>query len=155
MDKPALLLASSILFAPLLWGAELDSDEVIDLPGLSFKYSIETSAQESTIWRLWTDVKNWKKFDTLLEYSYLDEGITFGEGAIGYLKAEGAPRTTFEIINVNGTESFTVHLRLPLYQTINQHRYFENNNSGGTTFTHEVSFKGALSPLLPPRKPDP
>ena len=149
MGKSKLLyLTRAILLLPGLLTAQVDTGEVIDLPGRSFKYSTTTSASKSTIWRLWTDVENWKKFDTLLEYSSLNEGIGFAEGAVGYLKAEGAPRTRFEIREVNEAESFLVQLKLPLYQVIDQRRYFEMNNTGGTTFTHEVSFRGGLSPIV-------
>jgi len=50
-----------------------DKAKVQVLKGYRLKYSVETSASQSTIWRLWSDVKHWNKFDTLLEYSYLDE----------------------------------------------------------------------------------
>lgn len=146
------LLSLAIFSAPARLSAQLDTAEVVDLPGFSFKYSTETSASKSTIWRLWTDVDNWKKFDTSLEYSYLvedsDREAGFAEGAVGYLKAEGAPRTRFKIVNVDTPDSFVVRLYLPLYQTIDQQRYFEVNVSGGTTFTHEINFKGALSPIF-------
>ena len=141
-------LTAVALLLPSLLNSQTEIGEVINLPGRAFKYSTTTSASKPTIWRLWTDVENWKKFDTLLEYSSLVESVSFGESAVGFLKAEGAPRTRFEIRNVIEGESFLVHLFLPLYQSIDQQRYFEANNTGGTTFTHEVTFKGGLSPIV-------
>ena len=143
-----LSLTYAVFFAPVLLSAQIDAGEVTDLAGFAFKYSVATSARKSTIWRLWTDVENWKKFDTSLEYSFLADGMSFAEGAVGYLKAEGAPRTKFEILNVNEGESFIVRLRLPLYQTIDQQRYFEVSTAGEITFTHEVNFRGVLSPIV-------
>jgi len=123
-------------------------EDVVELPNYSLKYSVETTAKKSTIWRLWSDVENWKKFDTLLEYSYLVDDAKFETGAIGYLNAKGAPKTKFKLIEVNPGISFTERLSVPLYQTIDLQRYFEINEKGTTTFTHEVNFKGSLKPVM-------
>ncbi|MBL4821371.1 MAG: hypothetical protein JKY98_10350 [Gammaproteobacteria bacterium] len=141
-------LGSIILFAPVLCWSQTVTGEIVELPGYSFKYSLETSARRSTIWQLWSDVENWKKFDTLLEYSYLDDDTSFVTGATGVLNAEGAPEVKFEIMNVIEPESFTVRLHLPLYQTIDQQRYFEVSDSGVATFSHEISFKGGLKSIM-------
>ncbi|MBL4850794.1 MAG: hypothetical protein JKY90_00710 [Gammaproteobacteria bacterium] len=123
-------------------------DNVIELPNYSLKYSVETSAKKSTIWKLWSDVENWKKFDTILEYSYLVDNAEFKTGSIGYLNAKGAPKTKFILTEVNDGISFTESLKIPLYQTIDLQRYFEINNKGTTTFTHEVNFKGSLKSIM-------
>ncbi|NOX27451.1 MAG: hypothetical protein GXP21_04565 [Gammaproteobacteria bacterium] len=124
------------------------TDDVIELANYSLKYSVETSAKKSTIWRLWSDVENWQKFDTILEYSYLVDNAEFKTGSIGYLNAKGAPKTKFILTEVNDEISFTESLKIPLYQTIDLQRYFEVNNKGKTTFTHEVNFKGSLKSIL-------
>jgi len=129
----------------LVWlSAAEDVDDVVALPNYSLKYSVETTAKKSTIWRLWSDVENWKKFDTILKYSYLTDNAKFEVGAVGYLKAKGAPKTKFELIEVNESVSFIESLKIPLWQTIELQRYFEVNEDGLTTFTHEVNFKGGL-----------
>lgn len=137
-----------ILSSSASLSAQTVTGEIINLPGYAFKYSAQTSASKSTLWRLWTDVENWKAFDTALEYSYLEENTAFREGAKGYLKAESAPRVSFEILQLNDQQSFSVQLNIPLYQTIQQQRYFESDNNGETIFTHEVKFNGGLSPLV-------
>lgn len=139
---PLLFLPVSVLQAQTL------TDKIVELPGFAFKYSTQTSASKATIWRLWTDVENWKQFDVALEYAYLQDGTVFAEGAQGYLKADGAPRVGFEIEQLKQGESFTVNLRIPLYQAIKQQRYFEITETGSTLFTHEVKFSGGLSPLV-------
>jgi len=139
---PLLLLPMSVLQAQTL------TDEIIELPGFAFKYSTQTSASKATIWRLWTDVENWKQFDVVLEYSYLEDDANFAEDARGYLKADGAPRVGFEIQQLKPDESFTVNVEIPLYQAIKQQRYFEPSAIGTTVFTHEVRFSGGLSPLV-------
>jgi len=118
------------------------------LEGYRLKHSLETTAKQSTIWRLWSDVENWKKFDTLLEYSRLDHGKTFAQGATGVIKADGANQTKFELVQVTPGVSFTEKLFVPLYQSIELKRYFEKSDTGKTIFTHEVVFKGRLRFLI-------
>ena len=117
------------------------------LPNYSFKYSAATKASKEDIWKLWSDVENWKKFDERIEYSRLKEGHDFSVGAQGYLKGKNAPKTAFELIEVHPNVSFKQRLKLPLYQTIELQRYFEESPDGQTIFTHEVNFKGRLKPL--------
>ena len=124
------------------------ADDIVELPGYAFKYSVETSASKATIWRLWEDVENWKKYDTVLQYSYLKDDAEFEAGAIGYIKAKGAPRTRFELIKVNKPDSFVESLKLPLFNSLLLKRYFEVNEAGKTTFTHEIEFKGPLRWLM-------
>lgn len=140
--------ACLLLCIPGLLSAQTEIGAIINLPGLAFKYSVETSAGKDTVWRLWSDVDGWKRFDTALEFSRLSDGDSFGEGASGYLKAKGAPRTRFEILRVNEGVSFLVRLQLPLHHTIDQQRYFAVSDSGATVITHEVSFNGLLSPVI-------
>ncbi len=151
MNKTILWLTTAhtfFLFLFLLASTQVSAAEIIKLPGCAFKYSVETSAKKSTIWRLWSDVENWKKFDTLLEYSYLVNDASFTTGAVGYIKADGAFKTRFELTEVNAPNSFIESLKLPLYSSIELKRYFEINDSGNTTFTHEVDFKGPLKWLI-------
>lgn len=123
-------------------------DKMIDLANCSFKYSVKTTATRDVIWGLWADVKNWKSYDTLLEYSFLKEPMIFEKGAIGYVKASGAPKTKFEIIEHKEGTYFTESLKLPLYHSLELKRYFEVSNDGTTIFTHEVGFKGPLKNVL-------
>ncbi len=128
--------------------ATADSGQVEVLSGYRLKYSVATTARKSTIWRLWRDVENWNKFDTLLEYSHLDDGVDFELGATGVIKARGAAKTRFELIEVIPGVSFIEKLKVPLYQSIELHRYFEESESGMTVFSHEAHFKGRLRFLI-------
>lgn len=114
------------------------------LPNYSFKLSVATDASKATIWRLWTDVENWKTYDTILQYSHLIDGADFVVGAEGYVKAKGAPKTKFELIEVQAPTGFVERLKIPLYQAIELRRYFEEDADGRTVFTHEVNFRGSL-----------
>lgn len=116
--------------------------EVLD--GYRLRLSLETKAQASTVWRLWSDVENWKKFDTLLEYSYLDDGYRFELGASGVVKAKGNRKTRFTLTEFSEGVSFTETLFVPLYQRIELKRSLERADTGNTIFTHEVVFRGRL-----------
>lgn len=124
------------------------AEKVEVLDGYRLKFSVATKAKKSTVWRLWSDVENWKKFDTLLEYSHLDDGQKFEQGATGVIKADGASKTRFELSEVTQGVSFTERLYVPLYQSIELKRYFEESEQGDTVFTHEVVFRGRLRFLI-------
>jgi len=145
-----LLIALSTGVPFVSMAAPVTTDDVIKLPHYALKLSVPTSASKSTIWRLWSDVEHWKKFDTELRYSYLKDGTKFSKGATGYLKAKGAPKTCFELTEFQESESFTESLKIPLFQVIELKRYFEVDSDGGTTFTHEVVFKGGLKFIMYP-----
>jgi hypothetical protein len=61
----------------------------------SFEYSHPTTAEPETIWELWSDVKNWNRWDTDLEEVTL-EG-EFEAGARGALRPEGMDSFPFTI----------------------------------------------------------
>lgn len=145
MPRRSLRVLAISLF--LFYTKSVQADNIILLPDYSFKYSAETSASTQDIWKLWSDVQNWKQFDERIEYSSLDDGQIFTSGARGYLKGKNAPRTAFELVDVKSGISFTQRLKLPFYQFIELRRYFEKDTNGKTVFTHEVNFKGRLRAL--------
>lgn len=122
--------------------------EALALPNYTLKLAVSTSASKDAIWRLWEDVENWKKFDTLLDYSYLDSGQTFTTGAKGVIKARGTSKTRFELLEVKPGVSFIEKLKAPLFQSIELHRYFDPSEHGTTVFVHEVRFKGRLKSVI-------
>ena len=130
--------------APCTPASPVTVDCVQRLPNYSFKLSVATDASPATIWRLWSDVENWKTYDTILQYSYLIDDADFVVGAEGYVKAKGAPKTKFELIEVQAPTRFVERLKIPLYQAIELRRYFEEDADGRTVFTHEVNFRGSL-----------
>ena len=103
-----------------------------------------THAKQNTIWKLWEDVENWKDYATILEYSYLKDDAEFAVGTVGYVKAQGAPKTKFGIIELDQGNSFVESLKLPLWSTLELKRYVSKNEDDETIFTHEVEFKGIM-----------
>jgi len=138
----------AVLLVVVGLSAPLNASEVLVLPNYTLKYSLKTNASEAAVWDLWQDVENWKKFDVLLEYSKLDPGQEFVTGATGVIKARGAGKTPFELIKVDPGVGFIEELKVPLYQTIELHRYFEKSTTGETIFSHEVRFRGRLRWLI-------
>ena len=125
-----------------------EEHSAVEFSKCSLKLSVKTKASQEMIWQLWADVENWKRFDTLLEYSYLEEGASFEKGATGYVKAYGAPRTRFELTFVDQGVSFVETLKLPLYHSLDLRRYFASGEKGETVFVHQVDFKGPLKGVL-------
>ena len=117
-------------------------EKIVQIDACTYRLTLITKAKPETIWKLWEDVNNWKDYDTILQYSYLKDEAEFAVGAIGYVKAEGAPKTKFEIIQVDSGNSFIESLKLPLWSTLELKRYVSQNSDGDTIFTHEVEFKG-------------
>ncbi len=141
-----------IVFAPLFFILSVPfiarANDIVHLSRYAFKYSAQTKASKETIWALWADVENWPAFDERLDYAYLVDDKHFKHGAVGYLKGKNAPKTKFEITAFEAGKSFSERLHIPLYQSVDLLRYFEDNEHGQTVFTHEVRFRGRLSPLM-------
>jgi len=137
-----------IVFSFLTISQMTTAAEVTKLGACAYKLSVSTSASKKTIWHLWEDVKNWKDYDTILQYSYLLDDAPFAVGATGYVKASNAPKTKFELVAVNHGISFVESLKLPLFSSLLLKRRFEPSEEGTTIFTHEVEFKGSAKYLM-------
>jgi len=119
-------------------------EEIVQIDACTYSLTLSTRARKKTIWKLWEDVENWKDYDTIIEYSYLQDDADFEAGAKGFVKTDGAPRTRFEITAVDHGNSFVESLKLPLWSTLELKRYVSKNNDDETVFTHEVEFKGLM-----------
>jgi len=103
-----------------------------------FWYSLETTAAPSAIWSIWTDVPNWKNWDTGLKEASIDgEFILNAKGLIISLENR---KSKFKVIEFVEGESYTYKTKLPL-GSLYVKRFMETKN-GKTVFTHEVWFKG-------------
>ena len=60
------------------------------------KYSVKTKAKKEAIWKLWTDVENWKEWDKSVKWSNINGD--FKIGTKGKLKPKEGPVTNFELI---------------------------------------------------------
>jgi len=76
------------------------------------EYSVESKASEESIWKVMTDVENWKKWVSGLEYSRLDSD--FGNGVFGTLKNFNGPKSRFWIKDVIENKSFIMQSKFML-----------------------------------------
>jgi len=103
-----------------------------------FWYTLETSASPEKIWAIWTDVPNWKEWDTGLKNATINSD--FELGAKGVITSLENRKSKFKIVDYQEGVSYTLKTKLPL-GSLYVKRYLATKN-GKTTFTHEVWFKG-------------
>lgn len=103
-----------------------------------FSHTVETSALPEAIWRIWTDVPNWKMWDDGLKAAELNG--PFAAGANGVLIPDKGPKSTFTLTEVASGQSYTFRTKLPL-GALHVRRFLTIQN-GKTAFTHEIWFTG-------------
>ncbi|PWU03222.1 MAG: polyketide cyclase [Bacteroidetes bacterium] len=102
-----------------------------------------TTAPPDRIWKIWTDVKNWKNWDLGLRESLIRG--PFQKNAEGTLIPDKGPKAGFRVTSCVPNFSYTVTTKLP-FAELHLHRYLGYHNSK-TTVTHEVWLEGPLSQL--------
>jgi hypothetical protein len=103
-----------------------------------FSHTVETTALPETIWRIWTDVPNWKAWDDGLKTAELNG--PFAPGTKGTLIPDKGPKSRFVLTEVMPGQSYTFRTKLPL-GALYVKRMLRTQN-GKTAFTHEVWFTG-------------
>lgn len=107
-------------------------------------YSVVT--QEITkeqIWQLFTDIDNWNRWKTSIEYSKLLGELKVGNYFI--LKPKGSPKVKIQIVELEPFKKFTDLTRFPLAKMYGEHLYEQTPNGLKITVTMRV--KGLLSKL--------
>lgn len=103
-----------------------------------FWHTSTTSAAPEKVWELWTDVPQWKSWDTGLSDANM-EGQFQLNSTREIISLEG--RTSkFKVVEFTDGESYTFRTKLPL-GSLCVKRYL-STEGGKTTFTHEVWFTG-------------
>ncbi|MEO0468164.1 MAG: SRPBCC family protein [Bacteroidota bacterium] len=103
-----------------------------------FWHTDTTSAPAESIWAIWTDVPNWKAWDSgLKDASLMGAFVLHAKGEI--LSLEGR-KSSFEIVEYEAGKTYTMKTRLPLGRLYVKRFLTEEN--GTTQFTHEVWFAG-------------
>jgi Polyketide cyclase / dehydrase and lipid transport len=107
---------------------------------LQFKHTEYTTASPASIWKIWTDVPNWKQWDDGLKEATLRGA--WAVGAKGKLTPDKGPKAKFFIDSLDEGKSYTFKTRIPFgFLVITRTLTTENER---TAFTHEVSFTGLL-----------
>jgi hypothetical protein len=109
-----------------------------------FNHTESTRASSANIWKVWTDVPNWKQWDKGLKDATL-EGA-FAAGAKGKLIPDKGPKSKFIISEVVPNQSYTFKTKIPCGWLVIKRSLEEKD--GITYFTHEVAFTGILKKVL-------
>lgn len=110
-----------------------------------FSYSLESTASPEAIWEIWTDVAQWKNWDSGLKDAKLSSS-DFGLGAKGFIYSLEGRKSRFKIVDYEEGLSYTFKTNLPL-GGLYVKRYLEQSG-GNTKFTHEVWFKGITAGIF-------
>ena len=109
-----------------------------------FWYTLETQATPEAIWQVWTDVAQWKDWDTGLKDATM-EG-PFELNARGTITSLEGRKSKFTVVAIEQGQSYTYKTKLPLGSL-----YVKRNlkqEEGQTIFTHEVWFAGLTKGLF-------
>ncbi|MEN0048156.1 MAG: SRPBCC family protein [Bacteroidota bacterium] len=109
-----------------------------------FWHTVETTAPPERIWKIWTDVSNWKAWDTGLKDAQL-EGV-FKLNAKGFIISLEGRKAKFKVTEYIENQSYTYKTALPL-GGLYVKRYLSAEN-GKTTFSHEVWFEGLTKKIF-------
>ena len=109
-----------------------------------FQHRLYTDADPAAIWRIWSDVANWKDWDHGLRDTKFSGA--FEQGAKGVVISLEGIRSKFELLEVLPGESYTLKSSL-VGSSLFVKRYL-GTHDGRTTFTHEVWFEGLTAGLF-------
>ncbi|AYN03053.1 SRPBCC family protein [Flavobacterium sp. 140616W15] len=102
---------------------------------------ITTEITKEQIWKLTTDINNWKKWDDTVEHSEL-----IGEFKVGnyfILKPKGGPRIKIKLIEILENKKFTDLTTFPFAKMYGEHTYEETEE--GLKICVTMTVKGILS----------
>ena len=102
-----------------------------------FWNTIETSAEPSQIWSIWTNVSQWKVWDSGLKDASMSQ--EFKLKARGVIISLENRKSKFKIVEYKEGVSYTLKTNLPLGALFVK-RYIHQKN-GKRYFTHEVWLK--------------
>lgn len=93
------------------------------------------------VWRIWTDVNNWPKWDKELEYCEMKEA--FKQGSQFILKPIGGPKVKIILSEVKVNEKFTDYCNFFGARMYDDHQLQETPE--GLRITNTISVTGLLS----------
>lgn len=108
------------------------------------EHSLVTNAPKENIWRLWSDVENWHKWDNEILWCKLDSA--WHEGATYTLKPKAGPQAKATVEHLEYLKSFSDVTRLPLAELRFVHTMTDTPH--GTRLTHRIEISGVLSFLF-------
>ncbi len=106
--------------------------------------TIEIDARKESIWKLWSDVENWNKWDAEVQQAKLNG--KFETGTTGLLKPTNGPKSKFVIKSATFPIEFTTSSSLLLAKMDFVHKLTEKN--GKLLLTHGVEIRGITTFLF-------
>ncbi len=102
---------------------------------------IYQNVKKEDVWRLWSDVNNWPKWDRELEYCKMDASFT--EGSHFILKPIKGPKVKIVLSEVINNKKFTDYTKFPGAIMYDAHELEETPS--GLRITSTITVKGFLS----------
>jgi len=117
--------------------------------GNMFKWKIHATAKAkakpSDVWKIWTDVEAWPKWDHELEWSSLSG--PFKVGTEGQLKPKGWFASKFCIISMEEGKAHSDRTQMPFTSVVFSHIATPCEESQ-VQISHSVEVSGLLAPIL-------
>ncbi len=110
------------------------------LSSLAFTYehAVETAARPDALWRLYSDISTWPRWDAAFEEVTLDG--PFAPGSAGTLKIHGQDPLAFRLVEVEPERGFVDETSIPGGVIRFRHR-IEPLDDGRVRLTHEVEIE--------------
>lgn len=105
---------------------------------------IEVAATPGAVFRMYSDVENWSRWDHTIQYSHVDK---FESGGRGVLKSKNGPKSKMEVLEVVDGVSFTTRFRLPMC-TLQLKYEIRSTGVSKTLVTHSVVLDGTLASVF-------
>jgi hypothetical protein len=93
------------------------------------------------IWKVWTDINQWQKWQDDIEYAKLDE--EFQKGSIFLFKPKGGPKIKIELTEVKENSIFVDLTRFPLAKMYDSHEIIDHGDDLEIKTT--IQIEGPLS----------
>lgn len=97
--------------------------------------------KKDDVWRIWSDINNWPKWDKELEYCKMES--MFIEGSQFILKPKGGPKVKITLSEVKPNEKFTDYCKFLGATMYDAHELEET--SDGLRITSTITVTGPLS----------
>ncbi|MDQ6771920.1 MAG: SRPBCC family protein [Candidatus Dormibacteraeota bacterium] len=113
-----------------------------------FEHSLETAASPAAIYRLYSDVTAWPRWDAGVTQVELDG--PFAPGATGMLTPAGQEALPFRMLEVVENEGFVDETEIPGTANLRFEHRLEPLAGGGTRITHRVVVTGPAAEQMGP-----
>lgn len=108
--------------------------------------SLKSLVTKERVWKVYSDVSKWNKWDDTTEYSEIEGD--FAKGCKGLIKSKGGPKSKFVVSDCIPLSKFTMTSNLLLARLDFIHEM--SQSSDYLLITHRIEITGPLSFLFGP-----